>query len=104
MILEVTEIHIHPGQQEAFDAAIARGIASYIVSAKGYLGHRVVKGIESPERYILIIHWESVDDHMVGFRQSPAFTEWRGVVGPFFAQPPHMEHFHSLEVAGAQGR
>jgi hypothetical protein len=43
-----------------------------------------------------MLFWDSVDDHMVGFRLSPAFTEWRAIVGPFFAEPPVMEHFNLL--------
>ena len=50
-------------------------------------------GIENPDSYILLVLWESVDDHMKGFRESPAFTEWRALLGPHFASPPAMEHY-----------
>ena len=96
MILEHVDIHIHPGQQTAFDEAIQRGVNTVIAHAKGFRGFKVNKCIESPERYILMLFWDSVDDHMVGFRLSPAFTEWRAIVGPFFAEPPVMEHFNLL--------
>jgi heme-degrading monooxygenase HmoA len=52
--------------------------------------------MESPERYILQIFWETLEDHTVGFRGSDAFTQWRGIVGPFFAAPPVVEHFELL--------
>lgn len=93
MILELVDIRIHPGQNAAFDEAIAHGVRTAIAPAKGFQGFKVNKGIESPERYILQIFWDSVDDHMVGFRQSDAFAQWRAMVGPFFASPPVMEHF-----------
>lgn len=93
MILELADIRIQPGQQAAFDAAIERGVTTVIAHAKGYRGYKVNKGIENPERYILQIFWDSLDDHMVGFRQSPAFADWRAIVGPFFAAPPVVEHF-----------
>lgn len=96
MILEHVDIRIHPGQQAAFDEAIQRGVNTVITHAKGFRGFKVNKGIESPERYLLMIFWDSVDDHMVHFRQSPAFAEWRAIVGPFFAAPPVMEHFNLL--------
>ena len=51
------------------------------------------KGIESKERYILQIFWEHLEDHTVDFRQGPLFAEWRAIIGPFFAQPPVVEHF-----------
>ncbi|MBT0569205.1 antibiotic biosynthesis monooxygenase [Curvibacter sp. CHRR-16] len=93
MILEVADIRIHPGQNAAFDQAIARGLREVIAHAKGCQGYKVNKGIESPERYILQIFWDTLEDHTIGFRQSDAFTQWRSIVGPFFAQPPHVEHF-----------
>lgn len=93
MILELVDIRIHPGQNAAFDEAIARGVRTVIAHAKGFQGFKVNKGIESPERYILQIFWDSVDDHMVDFRQSNAFAQWRAIVGPYFATPPVMEHF-----------
>ncbi|MFI4939540.1 MAG: antibiotic biosynthesis monooxygenase family protein [Burkholderiales bacterium] len=96
MILEIADIRIHPGQQEQFDAAIQRGVEQVIGKAKGYRGHRVNKCIETPERYILMIFWETLENHTVDFRESPAFLEWRNIVGPFFAMPPSVEHFTLL--------
>ena len=93
MILELADIRIHPGQNAAFDEAIARGLRDVISKAQGYKGHSVHKGVESPERYVLQIRWNSIEDHNVGFRQSEAFTQWRAIVGPFFAAPPVVEHF-----------
>ena len=96
MILELADIRIQPGQQAAFDEAIERGLRTVIAHAKGFQGFKVNKGIESPERYILQIFWDTLEDHTVGFRQSPAFADWRAIVGPFFAAPPFVEHFELL--------
>ncbi len=93
MILELADIRIHPGQQAAFDEAIQRGIKDVISKAKGFQGYKVNKGIESPERYILQIFWDTLENHTVDFRQSAAFADWRAIVGPFFAGPPTVEHF-----------
>lgn len=93
MILELADIRIHPGQQAAFDEAIEHGLTTVISRAKGFQGYKVIKGIESPERYILQIFWATLEDHTVGFRESPMFAEWRAIVGPFFAGPPHVEHY-----------
>ena len=94
MILELADIRIHPGQQAAFDAAIQRGVNEVISKAKGFAGYKVNKGIESPERYILQIFWDTLENHTVDFRQSPAFADWRAIVGSFFAVPPTVEHFN----------
>ena len=96
MILELADIRIHPGQNAAFEEAIRRGLATVIGSTKGFQGYTVNRGIESPERYVLQIFWNTLEDHTVGFRQSEAFTQWRAIVGPFFAGPPTVEHFELL--------
>ena len=93
MILELADIRIAPGQQAAFDEAIQRGLETVISQAKGFQGFKVNKGIESPERYILQIFWATLENHTVDFRESPLFTQWRAIVGPFFASPPVVEHF-----------
>lgn len=93
MILELADIRIPPGQNAAFEAAIQRGLQTVIRDARGFQGYKVNRGIESSERYILQIFWDTMEDHTVGFRQSPAFAEWRAIVGPFFAGPPVVEHF-----------
>jgi heme-degrading monooxygenase HmoA len=93
MILELADIRIQPGQQAAFDEAIVRGVTTVISQAQGFRGYKVNKGIESPERYILQIFWDTLEDHTVHFRGGPLFPQWRAIVGPFFAQPPVVEHF-----------
>ena len=96
MILELADIRIHAGQQAAFDEAIQRGVSTVIAKAKGFQGYKVNKGIENPDRYILQIFWETLENHTVDFRESPAFADWRAIVGPFFAGPPTVEHFELL--------
>jgi heme-degrading monooxygenase HmoA len=93
VILEIADIRIAPGQQAAFDEAIQRGVSTVISQARGMKGWKVNHSIESPERYILQIFWETLEDHTVHFRGGPLFPQWRAIVGPFFASPPVVEHF-----------
>ncbi|MEO6895614.1 MAG: antibiotic biosynthesis monooxygenase [Caldimonas sp.] len=93
MILEVADIRIPPGKNAEFEVAIARGVTTVISKAAGFRSHKVQRGVESPERYLLMIEWATLENHTVDFRQGPLFPEWRAIVGPFFAQPPHVEHF-----------
>ena len=93
MILEIADISIAPGQQAAFDAAIQHGLASVVSQAKGFRGFKVNRGIESPERYVLMTYWDTLEDHTMGFREGPLFPQWRAIVGPFFTGPPQVEHF-----------
>lgn len=99
MILELADLHIHPGKQAEFDAAIQRGIEQVISKAQGFRRYEIHKGIESPERYVLMIWWDTLENHTVDFRQSPAFQAWRGIVGPYFAVSPAVEHFQLLADA-----
>ncbi len=94
MILELADIRIAAGRQAEFDQAIELGLRTVISQAEGFRGFKVNRGIESPERYILQIFWDSLEDHTVGFRQSDLFTRWRAIVGPFFAAAPVVEHFN----------
>lgn len=96
MILEVADIRIQPGRQAEFDEAIQRGLRTVIARAQGFKGWKVNKGVESPERYLLMIFWDTLEDHTVAFRGGPLFAEWRAIVGPFFAAPPVVEHFSLL--------
>ena len=93
MILEIADIRIQPGQQAAFEEAIQRAITTVASKADGMRGYKVNKAIESPERYVLQIFWDTLEDHTVGFREGPLFKQWRAIVGPFFAAPPVVEHF-----------
>ncbi len=100
MILEIADIRIAPGQQAAFEEAIQRAANTVLAQATGMLGWSVNRGVESPERYMLQIVWASLEDHTVGFRQSPLFAQWRAIIGPFFAQPPAVEHFSLVGKSG----
>jgi heme-degrading monooxygenase HmoA len=96
MILELADIRIQPGRQKEFDEAIERGLRSVIARAEGFRGFKVNKCIETPERYVLQIFWDTLEDHTVKFRGGALFAEWRAIVGPYFAQPPLVEHFTLL--------
>ncbi|MEJ6023489.1 antibiotic biosynthesis monooxygenase family protein [Ramlibacter sp. PS4R-6] len=93
MILEIADIRVNPGQEAAFEEAIQRAVKTVLPKAKGVHGYKVNKCIENPQRFILQIFWETLEDHTVGFRQGPLFAEWRGFIGPYFAGPPLVEHF-----------
>lgn len=94
MVLEIAIIDVTDGSQEAFAAAYeqARGLVS---ATPGCGVMRMTQGIETPTRFVLLIEWESVAAHEV-FRNSERFAQWRALIGPHFARPPHVEHFVNL--------
>ena len=93
MILEMVDIRIRPGEEVAFDAAIRRGVETVIANATGFRGYKVNRGVESPDRYVLMIFWDTLENHTVDFRSSAAYAEWRTIVSPYFAVQPQIEHF-----------
>jgi heme-degrading monooxygenase HmoA len=96
MILEVADIRIKSGQTVEFEAQVAQALATIFPKSKGFRGHEFRRCIETPDRYLLLLTWETLEDHTVGFRGSPLYAEWRTLVGDFFAQPPHVEHFQKV--------
>jgi len=92
VIIERAIFAIKPGQADDFEKAFALA-APLIRAAKGCRKANMHRGIENPDSFILLCEWDSVEDHMVGFRESPAFTEWRAILSPHFASPPAMEHY-----------
>jgi len=92
MILEHCDIEIDPNKSTEFEEAILRGVSTVISKAKGFRGFKVNHSIESPARYLLLIYWDSLENHTMDFRGSDAFNDWRAIVGPFFAKPPFVEH------------
>ena len=92
MVLEVALIDVIPGQEDAFAAAYQQG-RPILAGTPGCRSVRMTRGIESPARFVLLVEWDSVDDHTGNFRNTDRFTRWRELIGPHFANPPLVEHY-----------
>ncbi len=92
MILEHALITVRPDSHREFESAMAKARA-VISASPGFGSLQLHRGVESPDRYLLLVEWDTLEDHTVGFRESPAFTEWRSHIGPFFDAPPVVDHF-----------
>jgi quinol monooxygenase YgiN len=91
MILELADIDIKPGSEAAFEASVSEAAALFD-AAPGCAGMQLHRSVEKPDRYVLMVRWATIEDHMVAFQGSPAFQQWRALAGPHFAGPPHMHH------------
>lgn len=91
MIIEIARMTITDGDGEKFEAAVVEAV-SVFRRAKGCLGLSLQKCIEYPNEYDVVIHWETLENHTVDFREGEIFKEWRALVGPFFAKPPEVRH------------
>lgn len=83
---------IVPGREQEFTRAYA-GARHLVEATEGCRTVRMTQGVESPSRFVLLIEWDSVEAHEVGFRASDRFEKWRAAIGEFFASPPVVEHF-----------
>jgi heme-degrading monooxygenase HmoA len=99
VIVEIADFRVKPDDVAPFGEAIQRAAQLTLAKAEGYLGHTVVRSHETPGRFVLTVHWSTLEAHTVGFRGSSAFVEWRTIIGPFFLQPPHVEHFDTVPPA-----
>jgi heme-degrading monooxygenase HmoA len=98
MILEVALIDVSPGQEEQFTAAY-REAHPILAGTEGCRSVRMTHGVESPSRFVLLVEWDSIEAHEENFRNSERFTQWRTLIGPYFAKPPVVEHFNDVAPA-----
>jgi len=92
MVLEVAILDVKTGQNATFEAAFQQA-APLIVSIPGYVSHELQHCIENPQRYILLVQWQTLDAHTVGFRQSAQYQEWKRLLHHFYDPFPTVEHY-----------
>jgi len=95
MITEIVQIDVKPGQEKDFEQAVEMA-QTVFKRSKGWKSLEIQRSIEKPSRYRLFIKWETLENHIVDFREGPNFTEWRALVGPHFASPPEVEHMTAV--------
>ena len=96
VILEVAMLSLKPGTSAEYEAAFTQA-APLIASMPGYISHELQRCIEAPDRYVLLVRWQTLEDHTVGFRGSDAYHEWRRLLHHFYDPFPTVEHFELVE-------
>ncbi len=92
MILEVAILNIKKGLSEEFEHTFS--VAEKIISTmKGYISHQLKKCIEEDDKYILLVNWETIEDHEIGFRKSEEYQEWKQLLHHFYEPFPIVEHY-----------
>jgi heme-degrading monooxygenase HmoA len=94
LILEVAILDIKTGLATEFEAAF-KVAAKIITAMPGYVGHELQHCLENHDRYILLVRWQTLADHTIGFRQSPEYQTWRSLLHHFYDPFPVVEH-HEL--------
>jgi heme-degrading monooxygenase HmoA len=97
MILEAAMLNVKAGREEEFETAF-RSASRIIASMSGYLSHELHRCLEVRGKYLLLVRWERLEDHTVGFRGSPEYQEWKTLLHHFYEPFPIVEHFEKVEL------
>ena len=96
MITEIAVVDIVPGEEKDFELALHTAVTTVLSKCHGYLSFGLHRGIENPSTYTFLIEWQTLEDHIIGFRESDLFTQWRALIGKHFANPPRVEHWQGI--------
>jgi len=98
VILEAALLTVKPGMETAFEAAF-RQASPIIASMRGYITHELHRCVEVQGKYLLLVRWERLEDHTVGFRTSPEYQEWKKLLHHFYEPFPTVEHFETVQLS-----
>ena len=92
MVLELAILEIKQGQSKSFEKSFE--LASKIIEAqKGYINHELKKSVENKDKYLLMVNWETLEDHETGFRTSEDYQQWKTLLHRYYDPFPVVEHF-----------
>jgi heme-degrading monooxygenase HmoA len=97
MILEAVMLHVKPGMESEFECSF-KTASKIISSMNGYLSHELQRCIEVEGKYLLLVRWENLESHTVGFRGSAEYQEWKNLLHHFYEPFPTVEHFVQVEI------
>jgi heme-degrading monooxygenase HmoA len=95
MILELAMLDVIPSQTRVFERAFSE--ARTIISAMpGFVSLELQRCLERANRYVLLVRWRTLEDHTVGFRQSPDYQRWKALLHHFYDPFPEVLHFETV--------
>ena len=95
MILELAILDVKPGREADFQKAFNKA-KKIIMGMPGYISHELKRCIEKPCRFVLLVNWERLEDHTIGFRESVEYQEWRRLLHHFYHPFPELEHYSDI--------
>ena len=96
MILELAHLNVRRGMEQEFEAAF-REAQKIIASMPGYLSHEVMRCLEKSSDYLLLVRWQTLEDHKVGFRTSAQYQAWKKLLHHFYDPFPTVLHFAGVD-------
>ena len=98
MIVEHALLPVKPGEEAAFEAAFVQA-KPIIAAMPGFRGLILSRCVERPNTYLLLAEWNRLEDHTVGFRNSPEYQRWRRLLHHFYEPFPVVEHYEQVLTA-----
>lgn len=95
MVTEHALLPVISGRENEFEIAFSEAIA-IITSIPGCRNVSLSRSIESPSTYLLLVEWDHLDDHMIRFRQSERYEQWRDLLHHFYEPFPVVEHYQAV--------
>jgi len=95
MILEVAPLVVIKGKEREFEISFKKA-QKIICSMPGYISHQLQKCIEIENKYILLVNWETLEHHTIGFRESKEYKEWKKLLHHYYSPFPIVEHYVEL--------
>jgi heme-degrading monooxygenase HmoA len=102
MILEVADLQIKPDLEKDFEEAFYMA-SSIISSMHGYVSHSLKRCMEHKNKYLLLVWWETIEDHEIGFRQSIEYQQWKNLLHHFYDPFPTVLHYET-RFSGLESR
>jgi heme-degrading monooxygenase HmoA len=102
MILEVAPLSVRAGQTSQFEAAFLEA-QRIIASVPGYVSHELQRCVERPNEYVLLVRWQSLEAHEIGFRKSQQYQEWKRMLHHFYEPFPVVSHYEAVQGAVSGG-
>lgn len=97
MILEAAMLQVKPGFTSDFEQSFKEA-SSLISSIEGYIEHELQKCLEDDHKYLLLVKWEKLEDHTIGFRESSQYQTWKAMLHPYYSPFPVVEHFTRIQL------
>ncbi len=97
MIMEVATLQVKPGLASEFESSF-RQASKIITGMRGYIHHELYKCLETDNKYVLLVRWQTLKDHTVSFRQSPEYEQWKSLLHPYYDPYPTVEHYIDIKL------
>ncbi|MFJ5623360.1 antibiotic biosynthesis monooxygenase family protein [Peribacillus loiseleuriae] len=97
MILEAAFLQVKQGLEDEYEETF-RKASKIISSMDGYVTHSLQRCLEVEGKYLLLVTWESLEDHTVGFRESAEYQEWKKLLHHYYDPFPTVEHFEKVSL------